>query len=1363
MDCAELDEIIYGRIEPHIYAFNTNEIPNYLKIGDTYRPVKVRLSEWKHIFPNLEKKFEDKAIVNDDVYFRDYSVHAFLEEVKQKTRLTEEQLKSIYPEYKYYSNEFFKNAEIKDIEEAIADIKENYQVSDKYVYYSTNDRSTRDFVYQRSSEYWKPRPNQEEAIEKFVSAVKHDRSNLLMYAVMRFGKSFTSMCCAAHEDINAKFVVVVSAKADVRTEWKKTVEIPANFSDFDFIESKDLVQNENIVKEKLESDRKLVCFLTLQDFQGEELKEKHKQVFTSNIDLLIVDETHFGARADSYGKVLRSPGYQEDKGLKKQKSLENDFNESIEASEVIEKTFTNVKTKLHLSGTPYRILMGSEFQPDDIISFCQFADIVHEQEQWELDNLKSKSPKEEWENPYYGFPQMIRFAFNPNESSRKKLEELRKNGSTYAFSALFKPRSIVKDDDNNLHKKFENEREILDLLEVIDGTKEDNELLGFLDYSKIKEGKMCRHIVAVLPYCASCDALEELINNNKDKFKNLSSYKIINISGVERNSYKKIEDIKAAIKKAEADDIKTLTLTVNRMLTGSTVEQWDTMLYFKDTSSPQEYDQAIFRLQNQYIRTMNGSDGNSIKFNMKPQTLLVDFIPMRLFQMQEIKSKIYNVNTDESGNSKLENRLSEELRISPIIASNKNKLIQITPSDILQAVSEYSRNRGVAEETLDIPVDYKLMEDALIKSVIEMQGGLGTKEGFSITASDDPGYDLDIEEDDHAGEGEDDPDNESTSTNTDFPPETEDSIKSLIQKWRMYYARILFFAFLTKNKVISLQQIIEVAEVGENPRIIKNLGLDKQVLINMQRLMDKFGLSQLDYKIQNLNTLANDMDDTDDCSSQDDFINTKLDRAMTAIRKIGRLSESEVVTPNNICDDMINLISHEQIENAIRNHKAFLDINSKLAEFGIAVYKRCTQELKLKPEVFRDLIYAIPSSKITYEFTRRIYEILDLNLNNISEKFTSYDLLKIKNQNETLNYKRITQLLNKNEIFKDIYLTNDAELFENQDGAIDMKFDFVVGNPPYQEMDGGHGTSAKPIYHEFVNIAKENANTAISMIMPSRWFVGGKGLDEFRTEMLNNSSLRTIVDFPNVEDVFHDVDISGGVSYFLLDKLNPGPCIIKNMINNKIYTEERNLNEYDILIRDNRAIKILEKIKAQESVYLDTKVSSRKPFGLATNYKPVDSGVPCWFIQKIGRKFAAEDKIDDANELLNKWKFLAPKAPIAGQTDFSKPVGFYYDGNTIVARPGECCTESFIVLGAFETEEEVKNYKSYILTKIARFLLLQAVISQDVTKKCFCFVPDLGTYDREYTDEYLRERWGITEEEWNYIDSRICNIKGQGK
>lgn len=1364
MDCKELDEIIYGRIEPHIYAFNTNEIPNYLKIGDTYRPVKIRLDEWRHVFPNLEQQFESPATVSEDIYFRDYSIHQYLENEKKKHRLTEKDLNRIFPDCAHYSNEFFENTNNSDVEEAITDIKQEFNKSDKYSYYSTSDKQSQDFIYQRSSEIWKPRPNQEEAIERFVEAYNNGRKNLLMYAVMRFGKSFTSMCCA--KKINAKFVVVVSAKADVKTEWKKTVEIPGNFKNYEFIESKDLKVNENLIKEKLRDNKSVVCFLTLQDLQGDDLKTKHTQVFDNKIELLIVDETHFGARAESYGKVLRTdPKFVSDTSLKKIKS-EDEFLETEDAEKII-KSFSNVKIRLHLSGTPYRILMGSEFEKEDIISFCQFADIVHEQEEWESRNIQNGEQRKEWENPYYGFPQMVRFAFNPNESSRKKLEELRKNGSTYAFSALFRPKSITKDDTNKLHKKFENEREILDLLEVIDGIKEDKELLGFLDYDKIKEGKMCRHMIAVLPYCASCDALEDLIISNKEKFKNLNTYKIINISGVDNNTYKKVEDVKSAIKKAETENVKTLTLTVNRMLTGSTVEQWDTMLYFKDTSSPQEYDQAIFRLQNQYIKIFTDEKtGDEIKYNMKPQTLLVDFDPLRMFTMQEMKSKIYNVNTDESGNSKLLNRLTEELRISPIITTNKNKLIQITPTDILQAISEYSRNKGVAEETVEIPVDYKLFDIPEIKIEIEKQGELGSKEGFSVVGASGEGNEFDFGDDSSDDKGDDgasEPANEENVI-SDSSPQTEDDIESMIKKWRTYYARILFFAFLTKDKVISLQQIIDIAEKDENPRIINNLALNIKVLVLMQKYMDKFGLSQLDYKIQNINKLASD-----------DSVEP-LERAMTALKKFGRLSESEVVTPNNVCDDMIGLISDEKLINCIENNKCILDINSKLAEFAISLYKRYTQKLNIEPEKFNTLIYAIPSSKHTYEFTRKIYEILGLSINNIAKKFVSYDLLKIKNEDEKIDYESLRNTLNKDISFDEITLSRELDLFDENDGENDMKFDVIVGNPPYQENVGNKGSNralAKQLFPSFIMLAIELNPSIVSLITPTRWFTGegqDKSFPKLRNYFKSHNHISKIV---SSNSFFEGVSV-GNTSYFSYEKDYTGLVEFSEIQDGVIDSVKRPLFEegMDEILSLNILTSFIKKIKTNDFISFSTIASVRNPYKVPdVNSKlekllseKKDSShkikIQCVLERTM---YISEKEIKDNKDLVKKWKVYNSKMNGgAGTLMDGKPVSII--GRCSIGEPDSICSGGMLSFGNFDTEIEAINLKKYMETKFLRFMVGVMKTSQALYQNVYRFVPlqdFTSSSDIDWSktiseiDKQLYEKYKLDDEEINFIEKRI--------
>lgn len=325
-------------------------------------------------------------------------------------------------------------------------------------------------------------------------------------------------------------------------------------------------------------------------------------------------------------------------------------------------------------------------------------------------------------------------------------------------------------------------------------------------------------------------------------------------------------------------------------------------------------------------------------------------------------------------------------------------------------------------------------------------------------------------------------------------------------------------------------------------------------------------------------------------------------------------------------------------------------------------------------------------------------------------------------------------------------------------------FDIIIGNPPYQESDGGAQSSAKPVYNLFVEVAKNINPESICMIIPSRWMAGGKGLDNFRKEMLNDGHIKKIVDYENYKDVFPDLGgLAGGVCYFYRDKNYNGNCEIVNKTSNTEYSASRKLNEFDILIRSNKAAPIVKKVlEMHKGQYMDEYVSSRKPFNLPTNYKPQESGIPCQFIQKIGLKYANPNDIQDPNNILDKWKFIAPKAPIAGQTDFSKAVGIYYDSNTKIIPPGTCCTESFIVLYACDSEDEIKSFKSYLFTKIVRFLLLQCVVSQDITRERFRFVPKFEHFVGNYTDEMLCEKWNISREEWQFINSKIQSNTSSG-
>ncbi len=1295
IDTTLLNRLIVGRIDPHIYAFSTNTVPNYLKVGDTYRPVSVRIGEWRDRFPDLrhDKEWEWKAMTAEGKYFRDFAVHYYLETIRGLHRLLPTDIEGL----PYYSREFFEDATPEDVNLAIDDIEHYAGKVDgtrQYQYFS-EERLPEELHFERTDNY-PPRPNQDETIKRFVAARKAGRKNLLMYAVMRFGKSFTSMCCATA--MEAKIVLILSAKADVRMEWKRTVESHVRFKDYSFLDSISLMNDPQAITHNLEKGKRVALFLTLQDLMGDDIKEKHVDLFRHTIDLLIVDETHFGARAEEYGKVLRNANKLNDTQIKREfnASGECSFDDLEEALSLMKSL--NVDITLHLSGTPYRILMGSEFKSEDIIAFYQFTDIIDDKEKWDKDNINNDNYKE-WDNPYYGFPQMIRFAFNPNESAQRLIERLKKEGKSSQLNELFRPVSISKDTSRNKkHKHFLHDKEVIDLLYAIDGSKADDNVLGFLDYSKLKEGKMCRHIVMVLPFCASCDAMEELLHEQKDVFRNLCDYEIINIAGLESH-YTSNEAIKAKIKSIEKLGQKSISLTVNRMLTGSTVPEWDTMLFLKDVSSPQEYDQAIFRLQNQYVTTYKAETGETIKYDMKPQTLLVDFAPDRMFFMQEQKSKIYNVNTNERGNDELEKRLKREMEISPIIVLNKGIIHQVTPVDIMNAVREYSADKTVMDEATTVPTDQEMLSDEYLWDMIKDFAPIDSKKGLNLKPHEGEGDKY--EEPDEEPADNVDTGNIDTGKGTQLQGKNNATVDDEKRDKRLaaFFARILFFALLTDDNVKSLQQIKEAIKQSEsNKRIARNVGLNFQKLSYLHRHINPFVLSELDYKISNINDLLHDT------------TFSPVERVERALKKFGRLSVSEIVTPSNIADEVVALLP----VNLFGTDCRFLDIASKQGEFACALYKRLGAER-------RKNIFALPTSNLSYEFTRKVFELLNIPIDNIITEFNAYDI--IGNNKETI----IEKLKN-------------------------MKFDAIIGNPPYQEM-GDNNNRNLPIYHMYVDASKNATKRYSSLIIPARWYTPSILQGGFTQRMLDDKNIAKLVDYCNAAECFTSVEIKGGLCYYLSDKCYNSECDIETHHANKCYKSRRFLRTkgLDAFVRYPQSLSIIKKVTRQDFRPLSEIVSSQNPFGF--NSKVVGTKTPFKDSVIIFSKFRnigyiKRDDISLRQSYIDKWKVMTP---IAGE---GGTLPHRITGRPFVSKPGECCNGTYMVIGPFDNQAESENAVKYLHSKFARFMVSIVQNTQNTKSDSYRLVP-IQDFSKSWTDTELYQKYGLTEDEIQFIESMV--------
>ncbi len=360
------------------------------------------------------------------------------------------------------------------------------------------------------------------------------------------------------------------------------------------------------------------------------------------------------------------------------------------------------------------------------------------------------------------------------------------------------------------------------------------------------------------------------------------------------------------------------------------------------------------------------------------------------------------------------------------------------------------------------------------------------------------------------------------------------------------------------------------------------------------------------------------------------------------------------------------------------------------------------------------------------------------------------------------NYERGNEL--ETHAYAFIHTDNPLCLFdERSEEKTNMKFDVIVSNPPYQLSDGGgSGTSAMPIYHKFVQQAKKLNPKFLTMIVPSRWFAGGKGLDEFRDEMLQDNRLRQIHDFIEAADCFPGVQIKGGVCYFLWDRNNPGNCLVSTHKNGAVNTAfERPLLEKncDVFIRYNEAVSIFHKVQYFAEPSIERLVSTRRPFGFSSTFRGQKNHGKnsVRIFENGGIAHVQRSKVLSGIEFINKWKVFIP---FLGSGSDSFPHSIL--GRPFIGEPGTVCTETYLLIGPFSSKKECENFSTYIATQFFRFLVLLKKPSQNATKKVYSFVP-MQEFAKPWSDEKLYKKYGLTKDEIAFIESMVRPMPANDK
>lgn len=489
---------------------------------------------------------------------------------------------------------------------------------------------------------------------------------------------------------------------------------------------------------------------------------------------------------------------------------------------------------------------------------------------------------------------------------------------------------------------------------------------------------------------------------------------------------------------------------------------------------------------------------------------------------------------------------------------------------------------------------------------------------------------------------------------------------------------------------------------------------------------------------------------------------------------LANLSNDEVFTPPNLVNKVLDALPQELFSNP---DIKFLDPACKTGVFLREIAKRLL--VGLEP------VYPNLQERIDHIFHKQLFGIAITELTSLLSRRSlycskypngKYSISSFDSAEGNIFFKKMPHLWQKGKCLLcgaaqsqydrgdkfETYAYNFIHCSEEYNKELfkwlkDMKFDVIIGNPPYQLSDGGGtGDSATPLYHLFVQQAKRLNPRYITMIIPARWYAGGKGLEEFRNEMLSSRHIKYLVDFSNSADCFPGVTIAGGICYFLWQRDFCGDCKISNVVQNQITSvETRPLNEYPFFVRSNQAIGIIRKIKNKREEDMSSMVHSRNCFKIYSNeigHSTYTKGDFILYSLK-GRSYISAKKIVDRDRIADKYKVIITKAMSGGNKPSSE--GNYLIISSLkVISPKEVCTETYLCVGDFNNKEEALNLKSYISTSFFRFLLLQALTSINISKDKFIFVP-LQDFTQEWTDEKLYAKYGLSQDEIAFIESMI--------
>ena len=1172
------------------------------------------------------------------------------------------------------------------------------------------------------------RPEQRKAIDETKKQYKKG-NQMLWNAKMRFGKTLSALQVV--KEVDFKRTLILTHRPVVDSGWFEDFgKIFYDRPEFAYGSKNNGDSHASLEARASQGKCQYVYFASMQDLRGSELVggnfDKNDEVFATKWDFIIVDEAHEGTQTE-LGKAVMTELVKE-----------------------------NTKV-LRLSGTPFNLL--DEFAEGEIYTWDY---VMEQQAKATWDELHFGDP-----NPYASLPTMNIYTYDLG----RLLNDFADEDIAFNFREFFRANDVGK---------FVHEKDVWAFLNLL--TKEDKE--SCYPFANAEYRNIFRHSLWIVPGVASARALSAMLQSHPV----FQHFKIVNVAG-DGDLEEESKDALAAVEEAigpDPDATRTITLSCGRLTTGVSVKAWTAvfMLSGSYNTGAASYMQTIFRVQTP--ATING--------RVKEQCYVFDFAPDRTLKVIAETAKI----SAKAGKTSSDDRktMGDFLNFCPIISVEGSKMNPFDVPRMLEQLKKVYVERVVRNGF----EDKSLYNDELMKlNDLELQAFDDLKKIIGQTKAMPKTNQVDINNQgltDEQYEELESLEKKSKKKGKDKQPLTEEEKARLEELKKKRENREAAISIL-RGISIRMPLLIYGAEVSnEDEEItIENFsslvdeksweefmpkGVTKDKFDSIKKYYDPDIFSAAGKRIRAMARAADKLS-----------VEERIERITDIFSTFRNPDKETVLTPWRVvnmhlgdCLGGYNFFEQgyetslteprfidkgEVTANVFNEDSRILEINSKSGLYP----------LYMAYSIYRARVASLLTSPSSIEEEQRIWDkvvaenIFVICKTPMAKSITKRTLIGFRKAKVNTRYFEdlINQIKNKPEHF-----IKQVEKFVSEKiGVKDMKFNAIVGNPPYQLVGGSGGTNDSPIYQYFCQVAKRIATQYVSLVIPSRWFAAGRDnlLGDFRKQMLNDGNVRKLVTFDDSKALFSNVEIKGGCCYYIEDLGYQGDCEYTLVESDSTQSERISLNAFDILIRHPRLAKIVKKIMdiIKDAPCVDSIISSDTPFGIPTKptnnaktqftltpHKKDDNSVALYYVEELKRCIAYVDRhsIKKNTQDIDKPKAFIPEA--GGSGNDTKVLG-----NPEYAPANSVCSQSYLY-AAFSSDEEAINFTKYIRTRFLRVLVSAKKITQHATNRVYSYVPiqnftNQSDIDWNKTisqiDQQLYAKYNLSEDEIAFIEKMI--------